>query len=177
MDLRLDRADRARSCVAFRRHKMKNPFSLPAKRVALALAIFVCRPGPPRRRLQADSQIGAKEELTSAARPRQFSGASLALRRFCHCSRLTRSRPIFSRCCAMQVLAHLREDEVAQLGGNGRRVALEARHDRTGVEFAVRRRGSAPAGARRMRRRDRRRRDRSRRTGSTPGRARCSSTS
>jgi hypothetical protein len=41
---------------------MKNPFSLPAKRVALALAIFVFRPTIGRR-LQADRQIGAEGKL------------------------------------------------------------------------------------------------------------------
>jgi hypothetical protein len=44
--------------------KIKNPFSLPAKRVALALAIFVLRPATARRRLQADRQIGAREQVT-----------------------------------------------------------------------------------------------------------------
>jgi hypothetical protein len=61
---------------------MKNPFSLPAKRVALALAEFwslcflLLRP-------QADDQIGARNEVTSAALRRQFSGDALdrALRR------------------------------------------------------------------------------------------------
>jgi hypothetical protein len=54
--------------------KIKNPFSLPAKRVALALAIFVLRPATARRRLQADRQIGAMEEVTPAGRWRQFLG-------------------------------------------------------------------------------------------------------
>jgi len=42
---------------------MKNPFSLPAKRVTLALAKFVLRQGLSLRRLQADDQIGAEHKL------------------------------------------------------------------------------------------------------------------
>src|SRR5690348_17115270 len=37
-----------------------------------------------------------------------------------------------------QVRAHLLEDDAAQLGRQGRRIALEARHDRARVELAVR---------------------------------------
>src|SRR5438876_882250 len=69
-----------------------------AKRVALALAEFwspcflLLRP-------QADDQIGARKEVTSAARRRQFSGAALGRAlRCCLRSRRTRLRPIFFIC-------------------------------------------------------------------------------